>query len=60
MKTDKDLINFLKLDNERLYNKSEYYRDKWLDLDKIYTRSVLICIVVGFILGLSFSQLIIP
>ena len=60
MKSDKQIIEMLKMDNDKLLHQLEYYREKWLYLDKTSTRSVLICIIVGFILGLSFGQLIIP
>ena len=51
MKSDKQIIEMLKLDNDKLLHQLEYYREKWLETDKALVKIMTLSLFIGGMLG---------
>ena len=51
MKSDKQIIEMLKMDNDKLLYQLEYYREKWLETDKALVKIMTLSLFIGGMLG---------
>ena len=58
MKSDKQIIEMLKVDNDKLLHQLEYYREKWLETDKALVNVLWMSLLIGFVLGATLIKII--
>ena len=58
MKSDKQIIEMLMVENDKLLYQLEYYREKWLETDKTLVKVLWVSLVIGFGLGATLIKVI--